>query len=46
MDTMKEPVYESPACSKLQVELRSCVLDASTEDYDVRPIDDPFDERE
>lgn len=43
MDTMKEPVYESPVCIMLQVELRSRVLDASTEDYDVRPVNDPFD---
>lgn len=44
MDAMKEPVYVSPACIMLQVELRSCVLDASTEDYDVRPVNDPFDD--
>ena len=43
---MEKSVYESPQCTELKVELRSCVLDASGERYGVNDFNDPFDENE
>ena len=43
---MKEPIYETPVCTSIQIELRSCVLGASNESYSVNHVDDPFGEEE
>ena len=46
IDTMKELNYESPCCILLRVELRSCVLDVSSEDYKVNQYSLSWDEEE
>ena len=43
---MDKNVYESPLCTMLKVELRSCVLYGSNENYGVNDFNDPFGENE
>ena len=45
---MEKNVYESPQCTTLKVELRSCVLGGSNgnENYGVNDFNDPFGENE
>lgn len=46
IDTMKELDYESPCCTLLRVELHSCVLTVSGEDYKVNSYSLSWDEEE
>lgn len=43
---MNKQLYESPQCTTLKVELQSCVLGASNENYGVNNFEDPFGENE
>ena len=43
---MEKSAYESPQCTTLRVELRSCVLYGSNENYGVNDFNDPFDDNQ
>lgn len=46
MNMKKEQYYESPCCTLLRVELHSCILDVSSEDYEVNSYTLSWDEEE